>query len=75
MLTDTSPMPFGKYGPPPKGCQRLMQDVPAYYLHHLWVNGLEFDRRSQVADYIRRNLTCLQQESPDLIWETRKKLK
>lgn len=55
-------MPFGKHRGTP------MQDVPADYLHWLWTNGKEHDRRCQVADYIRRNITALQQEHPDGIW-------
>lgn len=61
-LDDLSPMPFGKHRGTP------MQDVPADYLHWLWTNGKEHDRRCQVADYIRRNITALQQEHPDGIW-------
>lgn len=66
-LTDTSPMPFGKYGPD-KGNPRLMQDVPAWYLHWLWCNGLEHDQESNVAAYIRKNLDTLKDESRDRIW-------
>jgi len=47
-LTDLSPMPFGKF----KGAP--MQDVPADYLHWLWVDGKESDTRCPVAVYIRR---------------------
>jgi len=67
-LTDLSPMPFGKYGPKPKGSGRLMQDVPAKYLHYLWTTGLKEDKDSPVADYIRRNLAALRKENPDAIW-------
>lgn len=63
-LKDTDPMPFGKH----KGDQ--MQDVPASYLHWLWINGKSQNMRCQVADYIRRNLTVLQSEHPDGIWDT-----
>lgn len=62
VLTDTSPMPFGKH----KG--QLMQDVPASYLHWLWNNGLKTDKSSNVATYIRENLNALQTEHPDGIW-------
>jgi len=61
-LEDTDTMPFGKH----KGVP--MQDVPASYLHYLWTNGMENDRQSNVADYIRRNVTALQKEHPDGIW-------
>jgi hypothetical protein len=61
-LKDTDKMPFGKY----KGEE--MQDVPAIYLHWLWTNGKEHDKQCPVADYIRRNLTALQQEYTDGIW-------
>lgn len=61
-LEDLDPMPFGKF----KG--NLMQDVPASYLHWLWSNGLKEDKRSPVADYIRRNLAALKQEFADGIW-------
>jgi uncharacterized protein (DUF3820 family) len=50
-LNDTDLMPFGKYKGQP------MQDVPASYLHWLWVNGKKDDKQCPVADYIRRNLT------------------
>jgi uncharacterized protein (DUF3820 family) len=65
-LSDTDPMPFGQH----KG--KPMQDVPASYLHWLWTN--DRDPMSQkvkvdrVADYIHRNLACLQREHPDGIW-------
>lgn len=61
-LTDTSPMPFGKY----KGEQ--MQDVPASYLHWLWTNGKEKDTRDPVANYIRANKDALAKEYEDGIW-------
>lgn len=61
-LTDLSPMPFGKFKGQP------MQDVPASYLHWLWSNGKQGDRRCPVADYIRRNLDALKQDHPDGIW-------
>lgn len=62
-LDDTDPMPFGKHNGLP------MQDVPADYLHYLWQNGLKKDLRSDVADYIRRNLSALKKEHPDGIWD------
>lgn len=61
-LTDTSPMPFGKYKGTP------MQDVPASYLFWLWSNGKEHERTCPVHDYIRRNLDVLRTEHPDGIW-------
>lgn len=61
-LEDTDPMPFGKHRGLP------MSDVPASYLHYLWVNGLRDDKRSSVANYIRRNLSSLCAEHPDGIW-------
>ena len=62
MITDTSPMPFGKYGPKPKGTGQLMQDVPASYLNWLWHDGLKEDKQSEVAEYIRKNLSVLETE-------------
>jgi hypothetical protein len=61
-LQDDDPMPFGKYKGTP------MQDVPASYLFWLWNNGMKNDKQSDVADYIRRNLSVLRQEHPDGIW-------
>lgn len=62
MLNDTDPMPFGKH----KGIP--MQDVPAAYLHWLWVNGKKESKTCPVASYIKENLTALKQEYPDGIW-------
>lgn len=61
-LLDTSQMPFGKH----KG--KPMQDVPASYLHWLWTKGKREDRTCPVADYIRRNISALQQEYKDGVW-------
>jgi len=61
-LKDTDKMPFGKY----EG--ERMQDVPASYFHWLWTNGKKEDKFCPVGDYIRRNLSALQQEYPDGIW-------
>lgn len=63
-LDDLDPMPFGKY----KGVE--MQDVPARYLHWLWI---EKDFKSQtnaepVAEYIQRTLSSLKLEHSDGIW-------
>lgn len=61
VLTDTDPMPFGKYKGQP------MQDVPASYLHWLW-QEIQHDKSSNVADYIRKNIAALKKECPDKIW-------
>jgi hypothetical protein len=61
-LHDLSPMPFGKHQGTP------MQDVPTDYLHWLWLNGLEGNKRNPVHRYIKKSLHCLQTENPDLIW-------
>lgn len=45
-----------------------MMDVPASYLHWLWVNGKQSDKECQVANYIRKNIHHLQIEHPDGIW-------
>ena len=52
-LQDCDPMPFGKY----RGI--IMQEVPASYLHWLWVNGKSNDLHCAVANYIRRKQSCL----------------
>lgn len=65
-LSDTCLMPFGKHKGQP------MQDVPASYLHWLWANGKSGDKLCPVADYIRRNVSVLEQEYPDGIWEESK---
>lgn len=62
-LQDADPMPWGKH----KGMP--MQDVPATYLHWLWVSGKSQDKVCPVADYIRRNLGVLVKEHPDGIWD------
>lgn len=61
-MSDTDEMPFGKYQGQP------MLDIPAGYLHYLWTNGMQHDKQSPVAGYIRDNLAALKQENPDLIW-------
>jgi uncharacterized protein (DUF3820 family) len=58
-LSDTDPMPFGKYKKQP------MQDVPVDYLHWLWNNNLN---EGPVKEYIKQNLNALKQENEDLIW-------
>jgi len=68
-LQDTDIMPWGKYGPPPKGINARMENIPASYFHWLWTEGgKKFDKQCPVADYIRRNLKALEQEYPDGIW-------
>jgi len=63
-IQDTDHMPFGKY----KG--KLMQDVPASYLHWLWTNGKASETKTDpVAAYIGRNMQALQKEYPNGIWE------
>lgn len=63
-LTDTDPMPFGKFKGTP------MQDVSASYLHYLWTNGMKNDvKTSNVAAYIEENLQALKEEYPDGIWK------
>lgn len=81
-LTDLSPMPFGKYGPDNE--KRLMQDVPASYLHYLW-DSCKFKNFSKdpppsedknqhiknswlVAQYIKESLDALKMEDEDRIW-------
>lgn len=61
-MTDTDPMPFGKYKGTP------MQDVSASYLHWLWTNGKKDDKADPVACYIRDNINALKLELPDAIW-------
>lgn len=68
-LTDDSPMPFGAY----KG--HKMMDVPASYLHWLWTHPKDpmsqKTKVSPVAYYIQHNITVLEREYPDGIWEER----
>lgn len=66
-LEDLDTMPFGQYKGQP------MQDVPAPYLHFLWIKGLQHNLKNAtpqglVARYIKRNIKHLQQEHPDGIW-------
>jgi uncharacterized protein (DUF3820 family) len=68
-LEGLSPMPFGKYGPKPRGEGRLMQDVPASYFHYLWINGLREDKLHPVSDYIKRSMSALKKDHPDGIWD------
>ncbi len=62
-LKDTDPMPFGKHQGTP------MQDVPASYLHWLWVEeGVQDNKFHRLHGYIKRSLGALRMENPDLIW-------
>lgn len=69
MLTDLSPMTFGKYKGSP------MQDIPVSYLHYLWHSFLskfkegDVTQQGKVATYIRENLQALKQENTDLLWQ------
>lgn len=73
-LGDLSLMPFGTYGPS-SGKASPMQDVPASYLHYLWVNGLKNKAHLPattndiaVAQYIKKNIRALKKDHPDGIW-------
>lgn len=61
-LEDLDPMPFGEHKGEP------MQNVPASYLHWLWVDGKKENFVCPVADYIRRNLNALKMEYKNGIW-------
>lgn len=61
-LGDLSPMPYGKH----KG--QMMQEIPADYLHYLWLCGKDKEIGDPVADYIRANLVALKREHKDGIW-------
>lgn len=62
ILGDMDKMPFGVHR------NKMLLEVPASYFHYLWTHGMEHDRISPVADYIRRNLNALKQEHTDGIW-------
>lgn len=53
VLTDESPMPFGRY----KG--KLMANIPASYLLYIYDNGLY---HTHVKNYIEENLDALKLE-------------
>ena len=56
-LSDTDIMPFGRYA------GKTMQSVPASYFRWLWNAGKKNDvAKSDVADYIDRNMGALQKE-------------
>ena len=65
-LKDADPMPFGKY----RG--KRMDEVPASYLHWLWVNERDPLRNKvatdAVAAYVHNNLMSLAAEYPNGIW-------
>lgn len=60
-LTDTSPMPFGKYHGTP------LQDVPASYLLWLWDNGIWQEKHKPLHAYIRESWSALLQDCKDYI--------
>ncbi len=64
-LTDTDPMPFGKH----KG--KAMRDVPPSYFRWLWNSGMKDKEGAykNVANYVHENLTGLQAEDPDGVWD------
>lgn len=53
-------MPFGKYK------DKLLSDVPAYYLHWLW--GQRPLSNKKLENYIHNNISALKLEHPDGIW-------
>ena len=61
-LDDDDLMPFGKY----QGYR--MEEVPASYLHWLWVNGKKDDFACPVHQYIHPRMSALQDEYRDGIW-------
>ena len=65
-LNDVSLMPFGKF----KG--KPMQDVPAEYFHWFWHQfnpALSNSSGDAVIAYIKKSMSALRQEVPDLVWE------
>lgn len=64
-LEDLSPMPFGKYGPKPKGEGRIMQDVPAGYLLWLWESGVWQQPVKPIHHYIKKSFSALEKDAPD----------
>lgn len=62
-LTDLDPMKFGKY----KGT--VLQDVPASYLHWIWHNTSTDSCNGRLYLYIRRSISALKEEEPDLVWD------
>ena len=63
VLTDTDPMPWGKYS------GERMASVPAQWFHWLWSQGSNSKKTdSPVINYIRANLAALKMDYPDGIW-------
>lgn len=58
---DTDIITFGKF----KG--KMLQDVPASYLHW-WVHNTNRDD-FKLLNYIKNSLSALKEETPDLVWE------
>lgn len=73
VLTDQSPMPYGKHGPAPKGAGHIMKDVPPGYLLYiwdvddgLWLGGPHLAPNQQaVRNYIETSFAALESECPD----------
>ena len=61
-LTADDRMPYGPF----KG--ERMEDTPAGFLNWLW-NKKEFDRKGPVGLYIQNNLSALEAENTDLLWD------
>ena len=57
MLKDTDPMPWGKYGPKPKGEGKTMAEVPDEYL--LWLHNAG-KAWGPVKFYILKNIDAIQ---------------
>lgn len=72
-LTDESPMPFGKYGPKPRGEGRIMKRVPPGYLLFIWDvdDGLWLDgpflnaNQKALRAYILESFKALEMDCPD----------
>jgi len=63
VLTDTSPMPFGKY----QG--KALGDLDASYLRWMWNNGFKDKPNDPLGEYIKRNKTGLMSDDKDGIWD------
>lgn len=61
-MDDTDTFPFGKH----RG--KMMQDVPASYLHWCWTIKEGERQNDPICDYIERNLLALKKEFRDGIW-------
>lgn len=53
-LTDDSHMPFGKWGPSPKGCGAIMRNVPSEYLEWFITNCQSSRYHEAILQYKRR---------------------